>query len=100
MTYIDPVAVSPDHYKTLFEDDEVRVLEMTLPAGVSDTEHSHPNEVVYFIKGGNAKIHVGDDAMEAEIPDGHVMAHEPWTHRVENVGATDIHAIIFERKAK
>lgn len=99
MTYIDPVSVSPDNYKTLFEDDRVRVLEMTLPAGVSDTEHSHPSEVVYFLKGGKAEIHVGDEAMEAEVPDGHVMAHEPWTHRVENIGTTDIHAIIFEMKA-
>ncbi|MFQ6045543.1 MAG: hypothetical protein ACE5PT_04170 [Gemmatimonadales bacterium] len=99
MSYIDPVSVSPDNYRTLFEDDRVRVLEMTLPAGVSDTEHSHPDEVVYFLKGGKAKIHVTEDAMEADIPDGHVMAHEAWTHRVENVGATDIHAIIFEMKA-
>lgn len=36
--------------------------------------------------------------MEVDIPDGHVMAHEPWTHTVENIGDTDIHAILFERK--
>jgi len=98
MTYIDPCKVSPNEYKLLFEDDQVRVVEMTLPAGVKDTEHSHPDEVVYFIKGGKARIEVGDDSMEAEVPDGHVMAHGPWTHRVENIGTTDIHAIIFERK--
>jgi quercetin dioxygenase-like cupin family protein len=99
MAYIDPTVVSPNEYKLLFEDDTVRVVEMTLPAGVSDAEHSHPHEVVYFLKGGEARIHVGDDAVEAEVPDGHVMAHEPWTHRVENIGTTDIHAIIFERKS-
>lgn len=98
MTYIDPIDVAPDHYKLLYEDDHVRVVEMTLPAGQIDNEHSHPNEVVYFLSGGKAKIRVGDESMEAEIPDGHVMAHEPWTHQVENVGDTDIHAIIFERK--
>ena len=26
------------------------------------------------------------------------MKHEPWTHRVENIGTTDIKAILFERK--
>jgi hypothetical protein len=26
------------------------------------------------------------------------MWHEPWTHRVENVGTTDIRAIIVETK--
>ncbi len=99
MDYIDPVEVSPDHYKLLHEDDAVRLVEMTLPSGVSDVEHSHPNEVVYFIQGGKVRIHVGGEAMEADLPDGLVMAHEPWTHRVENIGDTDIHAIIFERKS-
>jgi len=26
------------------------------------------------------------------------MQRPPWTHRVENIGTTDIKAIIFERK--
>ncbi len=99
MGYIDPVSASPDNYKSLFEDEHVRVLEMTLPAGTSDIEHSHPNETVYFVSGGKVRIHVpGGDPMEAEIPDGHVMAHDPWTHTVENIGTKDVRAIIFERK--
>ena len=55
-----------------------------------------PNETVYFIKGGKVRIYEGDESMEAEIPDGHVMYHEAWTHVVENVGDTDILAIIYE----
>lgn len=99
MTYIDPVEASPDNYKLLFENDAHRVLEMSLKAGKSDNEHSHPSEVVYFISGGSAKIHLPDGkTMEAEVPDGHVMESDGWTHRVENVGATDIKAIIFEIK--
>lgn len=99
MTYIDPVEVSPSNYKVLFENDQVRVLEMTLGAGESDQTHSHPSETVYFIKGGKANIHLPDgETVEAEIPDGHVMWSEAWTHRVENAGASDIHAIIVESK--
>lgn len=96
MAYVDPCEVSPEYYTELFSNDKLRVVEMKLPAGAMDTEHSHPDETVYFIRGGKARIHVGDDSMEAEIPDGHVMFHEAWTHTVENVGDTDIHAIIFE----
>ncbi len=45
------------------------------------------------------RIHLPDgESVELEVPDGHVMQHEPWTHRVENIGATDIKAILFERK--
>ena len=36
--------------------------------------------------------------MEAELPDGHVMDHEPWTHQVSNIGTTDVRAIIYETK--
>ena len=36
--------------------------------------------------------------MEAEFPDGGVMDHDEWTHRVENIGDTDIRAIVFELK--
>lgn len=99
MSYIDPAKVSPDNYKVLHEDEHCRVLEMKLPAGTSDIEHSHPNEVVYFIKGSKVRVHLpGADPVELDPPDGFLLPHEPWTHRVENIGTTDIHAIIFERK--
>ena len=99
MAYIDPVKASPDHYKVLLENDHARVLEMSVKAGEKDQVHSHPSETVYFIKGGKARIHLPDGGTaELEIPDGHVMWHEEWTHQVENIGTSDIHAIIVESK--
>lgn len=100
MDYIDPTKAAPDNYKLLLENDQVRVIEMTLPAGTKDNQHSHQDETVYFISGGKVKIHLPDgQAMEADLPDGHVMWHEAWTHTVENVGSTDIKAIVVERRA-
>ncbi len=99
MTYIDPVKSSPNNYKVLMENDQVRVLEMVLKAGEQDEVHSHPDETVYFVKGGKAKITLPDGGgMEAELPDGHVMWHEAWTHQVETLGTSDIRAIIVESK--
>ena len=99
MAYMDPVKLSPDNYKVLLENDHVRVLEMNLKAGETDNTHSHPDETVYFITGGKVKIHLpAGGAMEADIPDGHVMWHEAWTHTVENVGSSDIKAIVVENK--
>ncbi len=99
MTYIDPLESSPDHCKLILETDKARLVEMRVKAGESDNEHSHPSELVYFISGGKARIHLPDgNSMEADLPDGGSMAHEAWTHRVENIGTTDIHAIIFELK--
>ena len=99
MAYIDPVEASPKNYKVVLENEQVRVLEMNLKADETDQTHSHPSETVYFVKGGKVKIHLPDGgAMEADIPDGHVMWHEEWTHRVENLGASDIKAIVVENK--
>jgi quercetin dioxygenase-like cupin family protein len=97
MDYIDPTVVASEHYSLLLENDQVRVIEMKLPAGEIDNEHSHHDETVYFITGGMARVHLPDgNSADLEIPDGHVMWHEAWTHRVENIGETEIHAIIFE----
>jgi mannose-6-phosphate isomerase-like protein (cupin superfamily) len=99
MNYIDPVQVSPSNYKTVLENEHVRVLEMTLKAGEKDQVHSHPDETAYFVKGGKVKIHLEDgEVMEADIPDGHVMWHGEWTHQVENVGSRDLFAIVVESK--
>lgn len=99
MEYIDPVEVSPTNYELLLENDHVRVLEMKHGPGESDETHSHPSETVYFVKGGKLRVHLPDEEpMELEIPDGGVIWHEPWTHRVENIGTSEIHAIIVEAK--
>ncbi len=99
MAYIDPVSVSPNNYKVLLENDNVRVLQMDLKAGAKDEVHSHPSETVYFVKGSKVKIRLSNgEVMEADIPDGHVMWHEEWTHQVENVGTSDLLAIVVENK--
>ena len=99
MTYIDPVESSPNNYKVLQENDHVRMLEMIVPAGESDILHSHPDEAVYFITGGKARVTVDGEEMEMELPDGASMLHEAWTHQVTNIGDTEIRAIIVETKA-
>jgi mannose-6-phosphate isomerase-like protein (cupin superfamily) len=96
--YIDATEAASDNYKLLHDGDKVRIIEMTLEPGMQDAEHSHNMEHVYFITGGSVKIHVGDEVVDAEIPDGHVMHHDAWKHSVENVGETTIRAIIFEEK--
>jgi quercetin dioxygenase-like cupin family protein len=99
MAYIDPVHASPANYRVLLENEHVRVLEMDLRAGTTDHPHSHPSETVYFKQGGKVRIHLSDgNEVEADLPDGHVMWHEPWTHRVENIGTSDILAVIVESK--
>ncbi len=99
MTYIDPIESSPDHYTVLLENEHVRMLEMIVPPGEGDIRHSHPDETVYFITGGKARITMEDgEQVEMELPDGANMWHEAWTHQVTNIGDTEIRAIIVESK--
>ena len=49
---------------------------MRIKAGESDITHSHPSDLAYFVKGGKARVHMENgETMEAEFPDGGVMAH-------------------------
>lgn len=99
MGYIDAAEASPDVYNVLFENEAVRVIEMTLKAGQIDNQHSHRDETVYFITGSKVKISLPDgNSMEADIPDGHVMWHEEWTHTVSNIGDKDLRAIVVEKQ--
>lgn len=70
---------------------------MDLKPGQMDKWHHHPDETVYFEKGGAVKIHLPDGtAITKDLPDGGVMWHEAWVHRVENIGKTPVRAIIVE----
>jgi hypothetical protein len=63
---------------------------MTLAPGQTDVEHSHTDETVIFVKGGSAHIAMPDgNSMDAELPDGHIMWHEAWTHTVSNTGSME-----------
>ncbi len=99
MVYVDPTEVAPENYKTVWQEGPRRVVEMRLKSGEIDTQHSHPDMVAYFVKGGKLRVHLENgEFTEADYPDGFVMPHEPWTHTMENVGTTDVFVIIFETK--
>ena len=90
---------SPEMYEVLLENDRALVLKMVLKPGESDAFHRHNNETVYFEKGSKLKIEtLGGEQIVADVPDGHVMWHEAWTHRVTNLGEQTAIAIIVEEK--
>ncbi|MCH8817241.1 MAG: hypothetical protein IIC92_05880 [Chloroflexi bacterium] len=99
MPYNDPAVVSPDIYQVVLENDFVRVLQMDLPAGQSDSQHSHPAVTVIFIKGSKVEFTLPDgQVIELEATDGHVIWNDAWTHTVKNAGDTDIRAYLVETK--
>ena len=95
----DPVKLSPQYYKVLLENDQVRVLEYRLKPGEKEPMHTHTAGVVYVF---------GDARMRASYPDGRTEesaggageAHwrNPITHALENIGTTEAHALAIDVK--
>ena len=52
----DPVKTSPQYYKVLLENDQVRVLEYRLKPGEKEPMHSHPAGIVYVLGGATLKF--------------------------------------------
>jgi len=96
----DPVKTSPQYYKVLLENDQVRVIEYHLKPGEKEPMHSHPAGVVYVLSGGKLKFSYPDGKTEEKAAaTGETIWRDPITHAVENVGNTEAHAIAIDLKA-
>jgi mannose-6-phosphate isomerase-like protein (cupin superfamily) len=100
----DPVKVGPDVYKSLFENDRIRVNEINFKAGAHIDFHSHPDHVVYWIAGGTLRIwNKGADGKVTDSVDvtgkaGEVLYLTACTHAGTNIGKTDLKLVQVELK--
>jgi beta-alanine degradation protein BauB len=95
----DPVKLSPNNYKVLLENDQVRVLEFRAKPGEKEPMHSHPAYVRYALSGGKTKFSYPDGKTEErEIKAGTASWSEAVTHSGENVGTTEVHTVLIELK--
>lgn len=94
----DPVVTDPELYRTVFENDRVRVLEYRDHPGAKTSPHSHPDMVIVPLSTFQRRLTVDGRTVEVQK-----TAHDAgWvpaqTHVGENVGATDTHALFVELK--
>ena len=68
---LDPVETNPEHYKVVFENDRVRVLEYTDRPGDRTTPHEHPDSVMHTLSSFRRRLHSGDAQRDVEMPAGH-----------------------------
>lgn len=69
---MDPVVTNPEHYKVLFENDRVRVLEYTDQPGDAPTPHQHPDSVIHTMSSFRRRLVSGDVGREVELAAGSV----------------------------
>ena len=95
----DPVKVGPDIYKLTFENERVRVLEVTFAPGAKIGMHSHPDHVGYTLKPGKVRITPqGGKPQEVELKAGDPLWIQAETHSAENLGTSEVKLVIVELK--
>ena len=95
----DPVKLSPQYYKVLVDNPEVRVLEYRLKPGEKEPMHSHSRGFVYYLADAKFKVSFpGGKSEESELKAGEAHWRDAVTHAAENIGNTEAHAIAVELK--
>lgn len=95
----DPVALYPENYRVLHENDRVRVIDFQLKRGASELAHHHRQHVVYVLQGFRIRFTFPDGSTALrETKTGDVLFSEEVTHASENIGETDAHGILVELK--
>ena len=95
-----PEEVSPDVYKVLLDNEDVKVLEVTFEPGQSDNMHDHYPVTFYLLQGGKAQVTLPDGTVnEGEFPTGFTGHNtEKVRHQVKNIGENTIKILLVERK--
>src|SRR5215467_14264085 len=84
-----------------FENDRVRVLELRLKPGEGEGFHYHPQYLLYAITNYRVKNTAADGTSKIfERKAGDIFWGEPITHKGENIGDTEVHALIVELKQR
>ncbi|CAN5152014.1 hypothetical protein BH09ACT6_BH09ACT6_09860 [soil metagenome] len=100
MTIDDPTVTNPDNYRTLWENDFVRVLEYTDAPGTITTPHDHPNSVMVTLSGFSRRLSSGGRESDVTLPAGKAVWIPAQRHAGENTGETPTHTILVELKGE
>ncbi len=97
----DPVQVSPDVYRVILDNDQVRVLEYQSKPGQVDGMHSHPTRLAYTLTPVKLKAVAPDGSItEVDAKAGEAFWLAPVTNSLQNVGKSEASILIVEIKEK
>ena len=95
---LDPAVTNPQHYKVVFENERVRVLEYTDAPGERTTPHRHPDSVMYTLSSFRRRLHQGDQHRDVEMQAGFTGWLPAQEHAGENIGDTETRVLFVELK--
>jgi quercetin dioxygenase-like cupin family protein len=95
----DIVKISPEVHQVVFENDVIRVLEVTVKPGVKIPMHTNPENVNYIVKPGTLRLIDPDgSSMDLDLAERQVIPAPVGRHAVENVSGREIRTICIELK--
>ena len=98
---LDATVAAPQHHKVLLENDEVRVLEVTVEPGTREPLHVHRYPAVMIIDTSPHMVEHLQDGTSRDLgvrPPGTRWFPVVQGHAMENVGSVPLHAIRVELK--
>jgi beta-alanine degradation protein BauB len=99
MENTDPTVTNPEFYRTLWENDDVRVLEYRDTPGQETTPHEHPNTVMITLSDFDRRLSSGDQSREVSLAAGAALWLPAQSHSGKNIGDTPTHTILVELKS-
>ena len=99
-TYPGPQEGAPNVYKQVFDNEKVRVSEITFKPGEKAAMHTHPwPHVVYILDGGQLTItHPDGTSAVVTAKTGDVFWFGAETHEAVNSGTTTLRGTVTEIK--
>ncbi len=95
----DPAQVSPDIYKVILDNNQVRVLEYQSKPGQIDGMHSHPTRLAYTLTPVTLKAVAPDGTItDVDAKAGETFWLGPVTNSIQNVGKSEARILIVEIK--
>jgi predicted metal-dependent enzyme (double-stranded beta helix superfamily) len=103
---LDGVAADPGHHRTLFENDEVRVIETTIAPGEITPLHTHLAPTVMYVLSGSHFIRRderGGTMQDTRATPGFLLPTVSYSagtppHTIENTGDDELRVIGVELK--
>ncbi len=96
----DAINIAPHIHTVLYEDDKMRVVNVSVKPGMTAKMHWHPHNINYVQSGGTLKFTKSDGtSVVVELSKGQITSSTSESyHAVENIGELEVETIQVELK--
>jgi quercetin dioxygenase-like cupin family protein len=95
----DIVELSPEIHRVIFENETVRMLEVSVKPGATVPMHTNPENINYILQGGTLRlINPDGSSIDVQLSERQVIPAPVGRHAVENIGQTEVRTLCVELK--